>query len=676
MQVKRYRGRLMILLVLMTMGVIFLIMRLHTLQVAKQEVWLQNAPTEKEETVRLPAVRGNITDRNGLILATNQKNYELDINLEEVYRFYKEGWDLPLEQERLVGRKGGMMDKRSETDIAAIADLTILSRLKEYGLEKKISKNALRVHYNTHKGMIGFNYSDNLSFEQFCMFSENLESLPGAMVSVRPRRVYPYGALAGHILGNTKLWKKGDIPEFEMDLYTHYQGDMYGDSGVERTMNDYLKGQPGIRTVKRGPKNSYQGINEKDSHAPSVGAEVTLTIDAGLQTQVEKLLRNTGRAGITVMDVETGEILAMATVPSINPNDYIPRISPKDFNYYNNNKAAPFLNNAIQQHQPGSVFKLPVALAAGQANRIGYSHYCRGYETYGRTGNLKIRCHRTSGHGSLNMTSAVQKSCNPYFMSLANSLGSKRVVDMFSLLGFGRKTGISVTGEESGIIPGSLQWKRNVKPGEPFTPATLAQLSIGQADSSASTLQMAAATAAIANGGRYIKPRLVKSVVHPTKGVLIEDTPTVEVDLLKEGITAGNIQLLKKGMWRAVNEAGGTARSVYFNPSYEAAAKTGTAQTVEFGKKSNNAWTTAFAPYDNPKYAVCVVVLGGKSGGKVAGPIVRETFKALFSETAPKVQVMENYYGHINEIEELNISGDLPDEGEAAEVSEQETENP
>ena len=176
-------------------------------------------------------------------------------------------------KKELIGRReGGMQTKRVETDIASIADMTILSRLKEFGFDKRISKNALRVHYNTHKGMIGFNYSDNLTFEQFCQFSENLESLPGAIVSVRPRRVYPYGALAGHLLGKTKLWRKGDIPEYELDRFTHYQGDTYGDSGVESTMNDYLKGVPGVRTIKRGPKNVYLGVNGEEP--PSAGAEV------------------------------------------------------------------------------------------------------------------------------------------------------------------------------------------------------------------------------------------------------------------------------------------------------------------------------------------------------------------------------------------------------------------
>ncbi len=653
MTVKRYRLRLLVILVLMAIGLIFLVARLRRLQIDRQNEWVENVPGEREETVRLPAVRGDIIDRNGVILASNQMNYELDINLEEVKHFYNDVWDVKQEKERVGTRKDGMKTTRKETDIAAIAKMTILPRLKEFGIERNVKDNALRVHYITHKGMIGYNYSDNLTFDQFCRFSENLESLPGAAVSVRPRRVYPYGALSGHILGKTRLWSNGDIPEYEKDKFTHYQGDSYGNTGVELTMNDYLKGSPGVRTIRRGPKNVYLGI--KSEQLPSSGANVQLTIDAKLQSYVEKLLRNTGRAGITVLDVETGEILAMASVPSVNPNDFIPRITQEKFDFYRNNKAAPLLNNAIQQHQPGSVFKLPVALAAAQSNFLGYRHNCRGYEVYGRKGDLKIRCWNTSGHGVLSMTSAIQRSCNPYFMALSNSLGGKKVVDMFGLLGFGQKTGISVTGEESGIVPGSLHWKRQLKPGEAFTQATLAQLSIGQADSAASTLQIAAATATIANGGKYMRPRLIKSVFNRDGKVLIEDSPALKVNLIKEGVSSGDLQTIKKGMWRAVNESGGTAGRVKFSDTIQAAAKTGTAQTVEFGRRSNNAWTTAFAPFDSPKYAICVVVLGGKSGGAVAGPIVREAFKALFSDDLPDPEVMGNYAGHTNEIEELNL---------------------
>lgn len=645
MKVKRYRFRLIILLVLMTTGLGFLISRLNKLQIEQQDSWKENVPGAKEETIRIPAIRGDIRDRNGIILASNKQNYEIDINLEEVYRFYKDTWQ-PLEAE-----KDSENRSQSMNDIADIANMTIIPRLKRFGVDRKVSKNSLRVHYSTHKGLIGYNYSDNLTFDQFCTLSENTDSIPGAHVSVRPRRVYPHGALAGHVLGNTKLWKRGNIPEHEVNRYDHYQGDSYGDCGVEFTMDKYLKGVPGQRTITRGPKQVFLGV--KDENPPSNGADVDLTIDAGLQTHIEHLLRNVGRGGITVLDVQTGEILAMATVPTMNPNDYIPRISQKKFNYYNNNPASPFLNNAIQQHQPGSVFKIPVALAAAQANFIGYSHNCIGYESYGRTGNLKIRCWNTDGHGTLGMSNALMRSCNPYFMALANKIGGTQVVDMFSLLGLGKKSGIAVTGEESGIVPGSLQWKRNIAPGKTLTPATLSQLSIGQSQSSASTLQIAAVTAAVANNGKFMKPRIIKSVTHPEKGILKEDTPTMRVDLTQEGISEGSLQIIRKGMWQAVNSKGGTAGRVKFSDTIEAAGKTGTAQTIEFGKKSNNAWTTAFAPYDSPRYAVCAVVLGGKSGGAVAGPLVRETFKALFSEESLPVETMENYAGHINEIEEL-----------------------
>ena len=662
MKIKRYRFRLIILLVLMISGMYFLLTRLQRLQIEEQGRWEANVPSEKEETVRIPPTRGNILDRNGVILATNKVNYELDLNLEKVRQFYRESWSPKLELETLGRREGGMVAKKNETDIYAIANTTILQQLKQFGFEERVSPRAMRIHYKTHKGLIGFNYSDSLSFEEFCLVSEHSSSLPGAEVSVRPRRIYSFDSLAGHVLGKTKQWAKGDIPDHERSVYDHYTGDMYGDSGVEQTMNEYLRGVPGKRTISKGPKGVFLGI--KEEIPPSSGANVYLTIDAGLQSYVERLMRNVGRGGISVVNVKTGEVLALATVPTINPNDYIPSISKAQYAYYDTNIAAPFLNNALEEHQPGSVFKLPVALAAAQANFMGFKHKCIGYEEYGLTNKKKIHCHKTYGHGTLDMATAIQKSCNPYFMALANHLGGKHVVDTYTLLGFGEKTGVQVGREEPGIVPGSLKWKRYHSQGESFNKTTLAYLSIGQAMSSASTLQVACATAAIANNGQYMRPRIVKSVKHPESGIIIDDQPIVKVDLLNEGISANSIDIVKRGMWKAVNETGGTASRVKFSDTIEAAAKTGTAQTQEFGKKSNNAWTTAFAPYDDPQYAVCVVVIGGKSGGKVAGPIVRETFKALFAESIPTPQIMPNYKGNVNEIEELELVSEFEEEAD------------
>jgi len=155
-----------------------------------------------------------------------------------------------------------------------------------------------------------------------------------------------------------------------------------------------------------------------------------------------------------------------------------------------------------------------------------------------------------------------------------------------------------------------------------------------------------------------MKPRIIKSVKHPERGLILDDQPIVKVDLTKEGISQRALQTIRYGMWRAANEKGGTANSTWFSDTIQVAAKTGTAQTTEDRKKSNNAWTTAFAPYDNPKYAVCAVVIGGTSGGKVAGPIVRETFKALFADKLPEPKVMENYRGHKNGLDELILTSE------------------
>lgn len=630
-----------------------LVNRLKELQIDQQEVFKQKVPGSREITVREPGIRGVVTDRNGVILVDNKRNYELDLNLEDIHQYWKNEWAEPMKVEVLGKRAGNMPAKVVQNDIYSIVKATVVPRLEEFGLKRSISPSGVRTHFQTHRGVIGFNYINNLSYDDFAKLAENTDKIPGVTVSVRPKRIYPYGTLACHTLGYIRRWDKGNIPESDRVRFNHYVGDSYGVSGVELTMNDYLKGSPGMRSFLKDSKGKNLGTTL--DQAPEIGSTVSLTLDAGLQAYTERILRKVGRGAAVVMDPQNGEILALASVPNYDPNDYIPSISQTIFSQYNNNRASPNTNRALTGLQPGSVFKLPVALAAAQAGNIGYRHNCRGYESYGRDGSLKIRCWLRSGHGTLGMSESIQRSCNPYFMSLANNLRSKRIVDMFSLLGFGKKTGVQTTGEKAGIIPGSLRWKRQIKPGASMTPATLAQLSIGQSDSLASPLQVASMVNAIANGGRYYKPRLIKEVSHHDKGILLEDAPEVKFDLLQEGITPGQLNVIRNGMWKAVNQQGGTAKKVIFDQSIKVAAKTGTAQTFDLGRRSNNAWVVGFAPYDDPQYVVCVMVQGGKSGGGVAGPIARELFRGAFRRDELKPEKMEKFMGNTEELEELEI---------------------
>ena len=236
------------------------------------------------------------------------------------------------------------------------------------------------------------------------------------------------------------------------------------------------------------------------------------------------------------------------------------------------------------------------------------------------------------------------------------------MIDGFQLVGLGRKTGVQLPGEKAGIVPGSVWWRREYRPGGTLTASLLGQLAIGQGDSAATPLQMASLVACIGNGGKYYKPRIVRRVFHPERGILIDDRPELQVNLLHEGLRTEQLEVVRKGMWLAANEPGGTARRASIE-DVAVAAKTGTAQTSDRGMKSHNAWTVAFAPYDAPRYAIAVVVQNGKSGGAVAGPLVKMILHGLFARDAGLIQLplapMGKYNGNFDPIEVI-----VPPEGD------------
>jgi penicillin-binding protein 2 len=334
------------------------------------------------------------------------------------------------------------------------------------------------------------------------------------------------------------------------------------------------------------------------------------------------------------MDVNTGEVLAMASVPDYNPNDFIPSIAAKRFEAYNSNKQlAPFTNRAISAFTPGSTMKIPTAVAGALAGMAGRPFSCDGYVTYG---NKQVGCwiwnQQKGSHGTQNLSQAIQHSCNPYFNKLANAIGWKAMVEGCQMVGIGKRTGIELPKEDTGILPGSKAW-RAANPGATMTPALNAFLSIGQGDSLATPLQMCAVTAAIANGGKYFKPRIVKKAVSDDGKVIVGDTPKLEVDLTQAGVKTKDLELIRKGMWMSANEAGGTTGKVKI-PKVSIAAKSGTAQTIDIGQKSHNSWVISFAPYENPKYAICILVQNGGSGGGVCGPLANLVYRGIFAQEA------------------------------------------
>jgi len=652
----RYSLRLYIITSLILIGLGALLSRLYDYQIKERARFLKQVPSNYTVTIREPGVRGDITDRNGVVLAQNERNYEVVFNLEEIRNDYK----------RYLLETRGKDDPRVKnfTDIKTheIINEWVRPKLALHQLDKKYRASALNTHYITHGGLVPFTFRDDLTYDQFAHFAEHNLELPGVDIRVSPRREYLYGSLASHVLGYVKQWEKGEITPEDKRKFKHYTGDSKGIAGVEATMNQYLIGEAGIKTLLKNDKGEV--LQMVDYIKPDIGSRVELTIDSRIQCLVENTLRKVGRAAAVVMDPNNGEILAMASVPDFTPEFFVPSIDPDAWQNYNNNEAHPLINKAINNFTPGSTFKLPTAIAAALYGHAQDTKYCPGFTTYG---NIDIHCWKRSGHGRLDLEESIQRSCNCYFMRIANEIGSDKMLKTFNLLGFGQKTGIELPSESPGFIPGNRYWREELRPGTEVTPAISGMMSIGQSDSAASPLQLAALVSSIANLGRYYKPRIIKQVVHPHKGTLVRNSPKLQLNLIEAGIRASHLEQIRKGMWLAANEAGGTARRAAVE-NRNICAKTGTAQTVDKAIKSHDAWTVAFAPYDQPRYVVVVAVKRGSSGGAVAGPLVHLIMRGLFArEDGLQLPLgkMKEYNGDFLVREEI----DLPDAGQFLDIA-------
>lgn len=669
----RFRLRLYLLTALILLGFGTLLSRLHEFQIERQEEFQALVPGNRTVTVREPGIRGEITDRNGIPLARNLRNYVVSFNLEEI----KSAYQLQNEETPTLDRltmQGGLPRPIKDPDIVTIVNECTIKPLQELGLAKNYNASALRTHFITHKGLVPFTYRADLTYEDFARLAERNLEFPGVTLGIRPQRQYTYGTLASHVLGYLKQWEKGDISSADKRAFDHYIGDEKGIAGVEATMDDYLRGPEGRKTVLKDEKGRTIGM--LDYTKPGTGARVQLSIDARVQFLLENTLRRAGRAAGVVMDVNTGEVLAMASVPDYDPNAFIPSISrEKLIEYGSNPQLSPFTNRTIAPFEPGSTMKVPTAIAGAVQGIAGRTFSCDGFVPFG---NHKIGCwiyNKNGGrHGSLRLPEAIQQSCNPYFNKMANTMGWKAMVDGCSLVGFGKKTGVELPNEDPGILPGSRSW-RAARPGAVMTPALTAMMSIGQGDMLATPLQMAAMVSAIANGGKYYQPRVVKKVTADDGNVLVPDFPKLEVDLLQSGVKESDLGLIREGMRKAVNEAGGTAGKVRME-DIVVAAKTGTSQTTDNGKKSNNSWIISFAPFDKPRYAVVILVQAGGSGGAVCGPLVNTVYTGLFAKENGlrlPLKPQTEYKGHLDRIEAIEPLKDVLAAIEASEIADGET---
>src|SRR3954468_12025954 len=373
------RWRLQLLALLFLIGLGALVGRLWLVQVAHGPEWTAKIRGSSEATVRIPSVRGEIRDRNGVTLVQNRASYEVDFYLPEMVKGYRERvGQPPLTEYRST--INGMPKDLKEPDIVKIVNTGIVPRLDDLDLAQDYNSGQLQRHFRTNTE-VPYSYLKDIDFPTMAKFSEHDVGLPGVDITIKPVRSYVYGALAAHLLGYVGV--QNDVDKEEAKKFTFYQGDVDGKSNIEKAMDEYLRGTPGVRYLKKNAKGMIEGIAKED--LPKQGANVFLTLDARIQTIAEEAMRAVSRAGAVVVDPNNGNILAMVSVPSFNPNTFIPSIRAKDWKALQQDEGDPLVNRAISALPPGSTFKLLTAFAGlrGSKNLANAKYACGGGVSYG-----------------------------------------------------------------------------------------------------------------------------------------------------------------------------------------------------------------------------------------------------------------------------------------------------
>ena len=550
--------------------------------------------------INIPAPRGQITDRNGSPLAQTRLGYNLGLK-----------FPTPLNWK--------------DPEIIAFARRQAALAQAIVGGEVTFEEPTLLKHYH-NRGVMPFELVRNLSDEN----TEKLKKqLPvGFVLLPNYFRIYPNGKMAAHVIGYSG--RQGHVQTGPVENNEKLWPEIEGRDGIEQTFNDQLTGQSGQTRIsfdKNGAK-----LTETMTIPPNPGYNVVTSIDENLQRLAEESLeKGCKRGAMVILDPTNGDILALASWPSYNPNDFVPTISPKDFDRYNKDPNIPLLPRAFRSsYPPGSTFKVFTGLAALESDSIdpGDQFDCPAAMTIGRT---VMRNWKKKDSGSLNFTEALTQSCNTWFYQVGIKTGSRTLVDYATRLGLGKKTGVPLGSETNGRVPTDEYMEKIYK--RKLLTGDVANMAIGQGDLQISPLQMAQAMVAVANGGTLYQPRLVLQVQTPDNKVVnafgvrakgkIEIRPDVE-------------NTLRKAMINVVSGAAGTAHQAAV-PGIEVAGKTGTAQWGPTHNQRTAAWFAGFAPADHPKYAYAAVYEGAANnndvhGGTHAAPLIGRVLRQLFAE--------------------------------------------
>jgi penicillin-binding protein 2 len=564
--------------------------RLWQLQVIQGAEYALKAEQNRIRTIELIAPRGTISDRFGTPLVENRPSFDVLL--------YREAMKDQAATIRFLTEKLSM----NPEDIEAR-----LKRGKGSGFYRPIL------------------LKEDAGMDDISAIEAHRRDHPEIELGPEPRRLYRYGKLAAHLVGYV-----GEISEHDLAAKTFpgaVSGSLVGRTGIERYYNQLLVGKDGERQVLVDSIGREVGlVNERDS---VIGGEVRLTLDLDLQSVAEKLLEDKVGA-IVAMDPRNGEILAMASAPSFDPNAFSPRISSDAWNDLIGDPDSPMQNRSIQNsYSPGSIFKLIMSDAGLEEGLLddNTTVVCRGSAVYyGRT----FHCHDSKGHGALQLEQAIAKSCNIFFYELGRRLGISKIAEHAHALGLGERTGIDLPGERSGVMP-SPEWKMQTRRTKWYVGETIS-VSIGQGAVSTTPLQLLRAVSAIGTGGLLTTPHVLLQA---------EKAGKLEWPIHKIPIGEENASRIREGMWESVNNWG-TGHNAAI-PGLDICGKTGTVQVIGNENKrrgqaeaEDHSWFVGFASRNDPEIAVVVFIEHGGMGGVAAAPLAKQVFAAYFEKQKKK----------------------------------------
>ena len=648
---------------------IILIIQLFNLQIIHGKEYLEQANLRLTRENTIKAARGNFLDRNGNLLAGSTYGYTLNLYKSKIDEYalnniilnainvleknkdeYIDSFPIDIDPYQYKINDPKKWLKANDLDENLNAKQAFLKYVEKYNLEHMSIEDAnkvIAVRYGLEKegysSMRAYTIARNISKESMYEFEEKNLDFAGISIEYEPLRTYKYGALASHILGYI-----GKINEEEYNENEGYGlNDYIGKTGLEYVMEGYLKGKNGVKQTDM----SIEGTTTAEYITEEAigGSTIVLTIDAKIQEIAEKSLKaniekiNSGGFGaqhdtetgvVIVLDVKTGEVIAMCSYPDFEPALFMNGISNAKWNEYTAPGKSALLNRAMQSaYAPGSIFKMVSAIAGLETGNITIKEKIRDLGVYPKGHNPKCWIWTGYGrtHGNINVSDAIKHSCNYFFYELATRMGIEPLEKYATYFGLGQKTNIELPGEISGTLAGKRLY---TKLGKTWYYGNTLSAIIGQAENNFTPIQIAKYIAMLANGGNNIDITLIKDVVNTdgTKVDRVEVNEYVNKRLgLKDSevediqINSDNLNAVLEGMKSVTTETGGTAYSVFKDFPIEVGGKTGSA---EAGDKVN-AWFAGFAPFENPEIAVVVLVENGTHGYYTA-EVVRDILEAYF----------------------------------------------